>query len=1068
MKNTATLFTVLLCTLFSFSVMAQKTISGVVKAAQSGEPLPGVAVKEKGTNNATVTNFDGKFDLQVASENPVLVFSSMGMKTKEVPAGNSDFLVVNMDMDETQLEEVVVTALGVSKEKRSLGYAVTNLGGEDIKKTGEQNVIQSLAAKAPGVQVIGSGGTPGASSRILIRGASTITGENQPLIVIDGVPIDNTTYQSSPRDYPFNENLQGVNNSNRAIDINPDDIESVTVLKGPAAAALYGQRAGNGAIIYTTKRGKLGKKGLGVKVSSSVEISQVNKMPDLHTTYAAGDWDANGNPQYVGPADPGPDGIGLTDDDIAFGTPLSWGPRISSDPSLQSYDNIDEFFRNGVAYNNSVEVTGGSDRSSFRLSVADLRQSGIVPNSEFNRTSVRLTADTKLSEKVKVGATANFINSDQLAPQNGSNLAGIMLGLTRTPPSYDLSDYYNAQGFQKTYYVVYDNPYYTAYENPFESNVNRIMGNAYLSWIISDEWDFTYRLGIDNYADQRTQVFAISSFGDDIGGLGQINENRLSNRQIYGDALLTYKKDITDKISFSGTLGHNFFTTRFDDLFSRGREMTIPYFYNLSNTSDLYASRYTEVVKTQALFFDLNFEYDNWLFVGITGRNEWSSTFEVDEKNNFFYPSANVSVVFSELMGDLPDWFSFGKVRYSYAQVGISPAPYNTRTYYNVPTYTDGFTNGITFPYNNLNGTPTSGYAISNTLGNRGLKPERLIGNEWGINLNFWQNLLDVDYTYYRQKSVDVLLFQPVAPSSGYISNYTNSAEILNQGHELAVTFNPIRDKEWTWSITANWYKNISEVLKLAGGVDEVQVEAAFASIGSYAIVGEPLGVFYGTRYQRDGAGNVLVNANGVPLIDPVTGNVGSPLPDWQAGLRNTFTWNNWELSFFFDFRKGGSIWNGTYARLNNFGRTSESAENRDGGFNDQVYLVEGVYAPGTTDGQGNDISGQQNSTYLDAYTYFRTVVGDAGGAAEAFVEDVDWVRLRDLSLGYRFDFSDKNWGVEYLNLNFTARNLWLSTNYKGVDPETSLTGAGSNIGGLDYFNNPGTRSYMFGLSFGF
>lgn len=1039
----------LLLTLFSSALTAQvKTVRGVVTSSEDGEPLPGVAVVEKGTTNGTVTNSNGSYELMLNSDPAVLVLSGMGYKSKEVSV-SSETVNVSMDSDSEQLDEVVVTALGISREKKTLGYAVTNLDGDELVNSAENNVIEGLAAKAPGVQVIGSGGTPGASSKVLIRGNSTFTGENQPLIVVDGVPIDNTTYQSSPRDYPFNSNLSGVNNSNRAIDINPDDIESVTVLKGPAAAALYGARAGNGAIIYTTKRGRKGKQ-LGVRFSSSVEFSEVNKLPERQRKYGAG---VGGN--FIGPADPGPDGIFLTADDVAAGTQQSWGPMLDT-TNLATFQNEDNFFQTGVTYNNNIEISGGNENSAVRLSIGDLRQTGIVPNTEFNRTTVRLTGDVDLSPKLKVGGTASYVYSNGTMAQNGSNLAGIMLGLMRAPITYDLRDYQNSQGYQNTYFFIYDNPYYTANENPFYSDVNRVYGNVFAQYTFNTKWSTSYRIGVDSYNDKRKQIYAISSLGDDIGTVGQVNENRLTSRQLYGDWLLNYNTDLNENFKLKATLGHNFFMSEFDDQFARGRQLTVPFFYNLSNATDLYASNYQENYRTAAWFGELNFEAWNQLYLTFTGRNEWSSTYEVSQRNNFFYPSAQMGWVFTEYLGEKsPKWLNFGKLRYSYAVAGIPPQPYGTRTYYQTPIYTDGFTNGLTFPYAGQNGS-----AISATRGNQELLPERVIGNEVGMNIIILDGLIDLDVTYYNQKSVDILLFRPVATSSGFEFTYENSGELVNKGWEVYMDFKPIREENFSWTLGLNWSMNRSEVLSLADGVEELNIESAFASIGSFAIVGQPYGAFYGSRWQRNGSGDILIGANGRPLIDPETGNLGNPQPDWLAGLRNTFTYENWTLTFLLDFRKGGSIWNGTWARLNQYGITKET-EDRE-----RSYVVEGVYAEGTVI-NGVDVSGQRNTTEIDAVTYFRSVRGDAGGATEEMIEEVDWVRLRDLTLSYHLPINSKHTAIDYIDFRFTGRNLWLSTNYNGVDPETSLTGAGSNVGGFDYFNNPGTRSYLFGISVG-
>lgn len=1061
MKNKATLLTVLLFALCVQMGFAQsRTISGVVKDAETGETIPGVAVIEKGTTNGTATKFDGKFTITLKSSPAVLVFSSLGYEEQELGTGNQEFMTVSMKVSSEKLDEVVITALGISKDKKALGYSVSSLGADDIANSGENNIISSLNAKAPGIQVVGSSGTPGASSKILIRGNATFTGENQPLIVVDGIPIDNQTVQSSARDYPFNENLQGVNNSNRGIDINPDDIESVTVLKGPAAAALYGARAGNGVIIYTTKRGKAGgKKGLGVTVSQNMTFTQVNKLPDLQTTYAQGV--GGGTPAGDGSAtyvegDPGLDNTYFTADDGSIGTSASWGPSMAS-LGREGINNPDNFFETGVSSNTNVSITGGTENTGIRLSVGYLNDNGIVPNTNLNRLSVRLTADTKLSEEISFGGTVNYINNQGTKAQNGSNLAGIMLGLLRAPTSYDISQYEYENGNQRTYFAFYDNPHFTANRNPFTNNLNRVLGNVFINYKPSKWLNLNYKIGTDAYTDNRKQVFAISSFGDDIGGVGQVNLNALSNRQVYGDFIASTNAKINDDWSMSALIGHNFNMTRFTDQFSRGRTLAIRDFYNLSNATELYSSEFRRDVNTAAVFAQAEFDWKSIWFITLTARNEWSSTFELED-NNFMYPSVSTSLVFTDLWDDRPDWFNFGKLRYSWAQTGISPIEYSTRTLYTIETYTDGFTNGLTFPYMGQNG-----FAINQRLFSKDLQPEILTGNEIGVNMIFLDRRIDFDFTYYHQKTTDALLYRPLANSSGFAEAYVNGGEIVNKGYEIAMGITPYTSKNFNWKIDLNWSRNISETTQLVPGVDQFSIETAFGSIGSFAIVGQPYGVFFGTVWDRNDNGDLLIGANGLPTQAALTEGVGNPNPDWLGGIRNTFTYKGVQLSFLLDIRQGGDIWNGTYARLNNLGRTEESAENREG-----TYLIEGVYAPGTLDGNGNDVGGQANTTEVNAIDYFRRYKGDAGGASEQFVEEVNWVRLRDVNLSYRFNFRGTNSPINYLDISFNGRNLLLITDYKGVDPETSLTGAGSNIGGFDYFNNPGARSYSFGLKFGF
>lgn len=1055
MKNKAALLALLLALCVNLGYAQSRTVSGVIKSAD-GETLPGVAVLEKGTSNGVSTDFDGKFTITLTSENPVLVFQAIGQETKEVVVGSESFINVQMKESSEELDEVVITALGISKDKKALGYSVSEIGGDEVSKSGENNIIQSLSAKAPGIQVVGSGGTPGASSKILLRGNATFTGQNQPLIVVDGVPIDNSTTQSSPRDYPFNANLQGVNNSNRAIDINPDDIESVTVLKGPAAAALYGARAGNGVIMYTTKRGRAGRKDLGVTVSQKVTLSQVNKLPELQDTYAQGT--GGGTPSgdaaatYV-TSDPGPDGVFFTADDVSLGTANSWGPSINS-LGIDTYDNTGEFFKTGVSTNTNVSVVSGTENTGVRLSIGYLNDQGVIPTTKMERLSVRLTADTRLTEKIKIGGTVNYTNSNSVMAQNGSNVSGVMLSLLRAPASYDLTDYKLSNGDNNNYFAAYDNPYYTVNENPFTSNLNRVLGNIYLNYNILDWLSLSYKVGADFYSDQRKQIFAISARNADNPGRGQVNINNIDNASYYGDLIATINTNISEKWTFDFNIGHNFTSSKNTDVFSRGRNLAVRDFYNLSNASDLYSSEYVTEIATQAIFGQAEFAWDNTWFISFTGRNEWSSTFELAD-NSFFYPSVSTSLIFTEFWDNRPEWFDFGKVRYSYANTGIAPIAYSTRTLYSTPFYTDGFTNGLTFPYQGYNGQ-----AIYSRLFVSDLKPERLNGHEVGLNMIFLKRRVDFDITYYHQTTEDALLYQPLANSSGFDEAYVNGGSILNQGFEVALGFVPITNNNFNWRVDLNWSRNRSEVLSLVPGVDQFSIEEAFSSIGSFAIVGQPYGVFYGSVWERNSNGDILIDQDGYPILSPETEGVGNPNPDWLGGIRNTFSYKGIQLSFFFDVRKGGDIWNGTYARLNQIGKTQESADNRN-----STRTVEGVYASGTVI-NGQDVSGQPNATPIDAIDYYRFVVGDAGGAAEEFVEEVNWVRLRDVNLSYRFKF-DKDSKVQYLDVALNGRNLLLFTNYKGVDPETSLTGAGSNIGGFDYFNNPGTRSYTLGVSFG-
>ncbi|WNJ20516.1 SusC/RagA family TonB-linked outer membrane protein [Pontibacter sp. G13] len=1035
--------------LISGMAWAQSTISGRVTDKATGLPMEGVTILLAGTTQGVLTDAAGAYSLEVPAEVKELVVSYINYKPLTIEMTGQTSLDIQLEEDLLQLDEVVVTALGVSREKKSLGYSIQDVDGSELVNSGEVNVVQSLSGKAAGIQVVGSSGTPGASSKILIRGASTFTGENQPLFVVDGVPIDNSTDQSEGEDYPFNDNLQGVNNSNRAIDINPDDIESVSILKGPAAAALYGVRAGNGAIIITTKRGKAGR--TTVNFRSTLEISQVNKMPELQDEWAQGNYNADGVPVF-NTFDPGPDNLYGTADDVSAGTSASWGPKISDSTNLQAYDNVGDFFQNAVSSSSNLSVAGGTENASFRLSLGFLDQTGVVPNTSFNRASIRLASDVKVNDQIKVGATIGYINSGGNRAQNGSNLSGVMLTLSRTPASFNLAGtgeegYLYPNGQQRQYFFVYDNPYFTAYKNPFTDQVDRLMGNIYAEYKPLDWLSVTYRLGTDTYTDQRNQIWALGAWNPANAPLGEIWDNTLRSRELYSDLLVRAKYDFTDDLTAELTLGNNLWEKYTQNLFSRGRNISIPGFYNYSNTNDLYVSEVEETQRTAAFFFDANVSFKEMLYLQLTGRNEWASTFG-PAKDNFFYPAANLSFVFSELIPD-NEILSFGKVRFAIAQAGINPDPYLTRTLYTPPFFTDGFTNGISFPY-----LAQSGFGFATTLGNANLRPEKVTSTELGFDLRFFLGRLGLDVTLYDQKSEDLLITRPLAGSSGFRFIFGNFGSMRNRGIEAVITGTPVKTDNFSWDIGVNFTRNVNEVLSLADGVEELSIESAFSSIGSFAIVGQPYGALYSTKWERTEDGQLLIDeTDGLPIVAAERGNVGNPYPDWLAGIRNTLTYKGFSATALLDIRQGGDVWCGTCARLNRLGRTEASADR------ERDYVIEGVIENADGTFRANDIA-------IDAQTYYQNYLGDAGAAVENAVFDGSWIRLREVSLNYRTAINTKF--LRSLTVSLSGRNLWLSTDYPGVDPETSLLGAESNVNGFDYFNMPSTKSYMATLSLGF
>lgn len=1027
------------------SAAQNRTITGKVTSATDKEPIPGVSVVVKGTTIGTSTDINGKYSVTVPSSKSVLIFSYISMKTVEIAVGGNTTVDVTMEDDGKGLDEVVVTAVALEKSAKSLGYSTQKVDGKEVSESGEQNVIQGLSGKAAGVFVQGTSGTPGASSKILLRGNVTFEGNNQPLIVIDGVPIDNSTSNTVASDYPFNMNLQGVNNSNRGIDINPDDIESINILKGPAAAALYGSQASSGAIIITTKKARVrGKgKGFGVVYSTSIEFQKVNKLPELQTKYGQG----NGGGALLKSKLTGKLDSVVEVGKFSATTPNSWGPAIASD---KAYDNLEEFFKRGEVFNNSITLNAFNEKSSLRLSFANLKQDGIIPNSDYKRNTITVNADHKISDKFSFGTSFSYINSGGTLVQNGSNLAGVMLGLTRTPTEYRLDDatstgpngWTNADGSQRQWFPLYDNPHWSVRNNPYTTDVNRMYGNINFKASPFTFMDLNYRLGTDVYTDKRVSIFSIGSNQPDNAPGGEINQNIQTYRYVYQDVIATFKRSLTDDIVGSLAIGSNLQYERSEDQYLRGRDLTIPDYYNLSNASNLYANGSYAILKKSGIFGDLNLSYKDYLFLNVTGRQDRWSSFS----KTIFYPSTSLAFLFTDFVKQ--KWFTFGKVRVAYAQAGKGPSPYRTQNYYAKPNFTDGFTSGLGFPYLSQNG-----FGISNTLNDPNIKPETTSSKEIGLDLRFFDSKLRVDFTWYNQQSKNIILSLPIAPSSGFRALYTNSGEMENKGIEIIASGTPYKNKDFAWDIGLNFSRNRNEVKKLGNGVDELAPEAAFNSNQAYAIVGEPFGVIYGTKWLRNDQGQLLIKTNGLPAVDPQKGNLGSPYPDWMMGLRNSLTYKGVRLTGLIDIREGGVIWNGTYARLNRLGRTEESTDRN------RYYVIEGVKQ---SDGTTNDVP-------VSAASYWQTYQGDGGSyASENAMQDASWVRLRELGISYNLKVKKIQKHVKSIDLGIVGKNVWLSTDYKGVDPETSLTGAGSNIGGFDYFNNPGLKSWIFSLKANF
>ena len=1044
-------------TLFvGFQAAAQMQITGTVTGAEDGLSVPGVSVVVKGnTTIGTTTDIDGNYSLTVPSSAEALVFSFVGMKTQEVVINNRSVIDVVMESEVLAMEEVVITAIGIEREAKALGYAVQSVGGDDLSSTSSPSVLEALNGRVAGVSITSNAGGAGAGSTMLIRGSSSIDGAVEPLFVVDGVPIDNSSY----RDATYA--TEGVDESNRAIDLNSDDIESINVLKGGAATTLYGMRAANGVVIITTKKGKASE-GLNINYHSSYSWDKVSQMHPLQDKYAQG---SNGNFQNFG------------------GTTYTWGPEISSlrydgdqtyeydpingrqivsnDPSLKQvepFDNVGDYFQTGHTLRNSINMSGGNKKTTFFSSFSNSQSDGIEPNSEFNRTTAKISAETKLSEKIKVGGSANYINSGGRRVQRASNVSGTMLGLLRTSPNFDIKRAYMEDGTQRTY-SFYDNPIWSTENNYTTDNVNRLIGNLNASYQILDWLGISYRLGIDTYVDERTGVHGYESAS--YPG-GQIQESSRTRTLLNSDLLININKNITENIGLTAVFGNNLFQDEYKFLRVWGENAAIPDFNDISNYTSIRTSSYKENSRTSAWFGDIGLSYKSMLFINFTGRYEKSTTLPEDN-NAFFYPSVNGGFVFTELP-IIPDnkILSFGKIRASYAVNANIPDPYRTNTYFVQQTYDDGFTNGIDF----TDFLGVGGFGASATLGNLSLEPELQKNWEVGADLRFYNNRFSIDFTYYYQYNEKLLIEVPVASASGFGYNYLNAGEVENKGIEMLIGATPVKSKHFKWDLVFNFTKNNSKVVKLADGVDEI-FQGGFTSAGVFSIAGEPNGSIFGTYFLRDDDGNVVINDDpsdpqyGYPYQSSDRKNVGNVNPDWTLGITNDVSYKGFTLSALLDIRVGGQMFNFTKARLYTQG-THQDTETRG-----ETKVFEGIM--GHYDADGNLITSGQTNTIdavLDQGWY--TGKGGSAGVAEQFVEDANWVRLRNVTLSYELpEKLISKLSISSASIYFSGQNLWVNTPYTGIDPESSLV-ANANARGFEYFNTPGSKSYSLGLKLSF
>lgn len=1052
------LLTLFLALVVQISFAQDKAVTGTV-TDQDGLPLPGVNIVVEGTTNGTQTDFDGNFTINAATGQTLLI-TYIGQKNVRQRVGAGNTVNVQMSEDAQALEEVVVTALGVKKEARAIGYAVQTVGAETITKSNATDALSALTGQAAGVQITSASGNAGAGSRIVIRGQTSLSGDNQALIIVDGVRINNSQFATEGRN-------AGVAGSNRGMDINPNDIETINVLKGAGAAALYGVEGGNGVIVITTKKGKAGK--MVVNVRSNLMLTEANKFPTLQN-----EWVQGFNGVWLGPE---------------TGTFGSWGPsrenlywdgsnydydkngRIveGNTGGLKKYQPYDPFevYKTGITQENSFSISGGGENTTFRVSYGRLKEEGIIPRNDFDRNTLNFSGSAKVSDRFNISMSGTYTNSQAYRIQQGSNVSGFMLGLLRTPPSFDNSNgngnnavsnpstYEFADGSQRNYRGGggYDNPYWIINNTPRTDETNRFVGSVAFQYELSSWLQLSGNIGIDTYADDRVQFFDIGSRTNPAGTVIYDNYGYRHTDNYFN---LSGDVDVSDDFNIAYLVGTNIYSERVTNTYVQGDELGIKGFNNITNASIVQSDYDITREKNVGFYGKLDLSYKRMLYLELTGRQDYLSTLENPanyqlEDLSLFYPSVNLGFVFSELTGT-NDFLSFGKVRASWAQVGAgAPAAYATSTVYENADIGDGWTTGITFPFQG-----NAGFQINDDLGNTGLIPSLITSSEIGLDLRLFKNRLTFDLAYYTRLAEDQILGVPIANSTGSNSSFLNSGELETTGYEATINAKIVDGENFKYNLGINFDKSETIVNALAPGV-LTQFVGGFVISN---IPGERFGQIYGGAFLRDDSGNVIIDDNpasanfGYQIQDPQQRVIGDPTPDFTIGFNNSFTYKNLSLNFLLEWKEGGDMWNGTDWALTWAG-TSSVTEDRG-----TTRVIQGVKL---SDGSVNDIPAEINE-----YFYRSSGLNGFGNVDEHFVQDASWLRLRTLNLTYDLTSAIKSDFFTNVSISFTGNNLWLDTPYTGVDPETSLAGAGSNAQGVDYFNNPGTKSYGLGVNLTF
>ncbi len=1081
---------------------AQITVSGKVTEAITTDPLIGVNVMVKGTSQGAITDIDGNYSVQVPEERSILVFSFVGYATQEIPINGQRQIDVTLT-EGVGLDEITVTALGIARKEKSLGYAVQEIGGENITDANSANLVSTLAGRAAGVQVVTNGTGPGQSASVVIRGYSSLGGDNQPLFVVDGTPINNTT-DTRTNTSGISSNMN-IDYGNGAAEINPDDIESISVLKGASATALYGSRAANGAVIITTKSGK-GRKGIGVTFNSRTTFESALATPEYQRVYGQGknfDFafvdgygsgtfdgvDESWGPRMDGtlrPQHDSPTANGLRGGDVhgldfvlgASGVDLNRRGAIQPTPFVDPGDPVENFLETGNTLINNLSFYGSNDRGNFRLSYTNLDNTGILPNTDLRRNTVAFSADYNLSDRLEVSAKANYIRTDSDNRHvNGYGTESVMYLFIWWGQQVDvrgLRDYWQRglEGFQQYNYNYnyHDNPYFTMFENTNGLAKDRILGNLSAKYRITDNLSFMLRGGRDFFSEYR---FIKRAYSTQRFPRGQYREDKINFNETNIDFLLSYNQRVNDDWDFNVNFGGNRMIQRnhFNALSANG--LLIPGVYSFSNANGpLIQAINRPERQINSLYAFGQIGWRNVLYLDVTGRNDWSSTLPANG-NSYFYPSVSLSAIVSDMI-DIPTTsaLSFAKLRASWAQVGSDTDPYRLNDFF---VFSD---------------TPWGGNAIAsptNTLPPADLVPEQQTSVEFGADLRFFKNRLGLDVTYYNSVSENQILAIELPTTSGKTSRIINAGKIENRGIELLLNATPVETASgFTWNTLLNFSRNVNEVIELPAGVD--QYVYGGNGITLVAEEGGALGDMWGTGLRRvedpnsPYFGEVIFN-NGLVQQDNTLRPIGNFNPDFNLGWANDFSFKGFSLSFLFDWRQGGELQSRTRLIAATSGNVVETLWGRDpefGGAHPGITDSGLRYVDETTGETRNDgIIGAGVREVVDADGNVSYVPNDFIVPANAYhnnryrrnnetegIYDATFIKLRQASLSYTLPSNLlRNTFINKVKVSLIGNNIWLwAKDFNHGDPELLSFGGGRYVPGVENATAPSTRSLGFSV----